>query len=118
MNAPDLFGAFANPLRLRILNLLQERKEICVCDLAGNTLDRTHIGGDVLAFIAVAACCRRDEFAAFIAKRNAETVNLWLRRDLDRGNTGLWCFCPVDASSDTSRPAPACRSRSCASRSG
>jgi len=33
MNAPDLFGAFANPIRLRILNLLQERKEICVCDL-------------------------------------------------------------------------------------
>jgi len=33
MNAPDLFGAFANPVRLRILNLLQERKEICVCDL-------------------------------------------------------------------------------------
>lgn len=33
MNAPDLFGAFANPLRLRILNLLQEQKEVCVCDL-------------------------------------------------------------------------------------
>jgi ArsR family transcriptional regulator len=33
MNAPDLFGAFANPTRLRILNLLQEAKEICVCDL-------------------------------------------------------------------------------------
>jgi ArsR family transcriptional regulator len=33
MNAPDLFGAFANPTRLRILNLLQDRKEICVCDL-------------------------------------------------------------------------------------
>lgn len=33
MNAPDLFGAFANPIRLRILNLLQEQKEICVCDL-------------------------------------------------------------------------------------
>lgn len=33
MNAPDLFGAFANPTRLRILNLLQEQKEICVCDL-------------------------------------------------------------------------------------
>lgn len=29
----DLFGAFANPLRLRILSLLQEQKEICVCDL-------------------------------------------------------------------------------------
>jgi ArsR family transcriptional regulator len=29
----DLFGAFANPIRLRILNLLQEKKEICVCDL-------------------------------------------------------------------------------------
>jgi ArsR family transcriptional regulator len=33
MNASDVFGAFANPIRLRILNLLQERKEICVCDL-------------------------------------------------------------------------------------
>ena len=33
MNAPDLFGAFANPTRLRLLGLLQERKEICVCDL-------------------------------------------------------------------------------------
>jgi ArsR family transcriptional regulator len=33
MNASDLFGAFANPLRLRLLNLLQEQKEICVCDL-------------------------------------------------------------------------------------
>jgi ArsR family transcriptional regulator len=33
MNAPDLFGAFAHPVRLRILNLLQEQKEICVCDL-------------------------------------------------------------------------------------
>ena len=33
MNASDLFGAFANPTRLRILNLLQEQKEICVCDL-------------------------------------------------------------------------------------
>lgn len=33
MNAPDLFGAFANPIRLRILNLLQEQKELCVCDL-------------------------------------------------------------------------------------
>ena len=33
MNAPDLFGAFANPIRLRILSLLQEQKEICVCDL-------------------------------------------------------------------------------------
>jgi ArsR family transcriptional regulator len=33
MNAPDLFGAFANPIRLRVLNLLQEQKEICVCDL-------------------------------------------------------------------------------------
>jgi ArsR family transcriptional regulator len=33
MMAPDLFGAFANPTRLRILNLLQEQKEVCVCDL-------------------------------------------------------------------------------------
>lgn len=33
MNAPSLFGAFANPTRLRILNLLQDQKEICVCDL-------------------------------------------------------------------------------------
>jgi len=33
MNAPDVFGAFANPTRLRILNLLQEQNEICVCDL-------------------------------------------------------------------------------------
>jgi len=33
MNASDLFGSFANPTRLRILNLLQEQKDICVCDL-------------------------------------------------------------------------------------
>lgn len=33
MNAPGLFGAFANPTRLRILNLLQGHGEICVCDL-------------------------------------------------------------------------------------
>jgi ArsR family transcriptional regulator len=33
MNAPGLFSAFANPIRLRILNLLMEQKEICVCDL-------------------------------------------------------------------------------------
>jgi ArsR family transcriptional regulator len=33
MDASDLFGAFANPIRLRILNLLHEQKEICVCDL-------------------------------------------------------------------------------------
>jgi ArsR family transcriptional regulator len=33
MNHSDLFGAFANPTRLRILNLLQAEKEICVCDL-------------------------------------------------------------------------------------
>jgi ArsR family transcriptional regulator len=33
MNSSRLFGAFANPTRLRILNLLQEPKEVCVCDL-------------------------------------------------------------------------------------
>ena len=33
MYASDLFGAFADPTRLRILNLLQQQKEICVCDL-------------------------------------------------------------------------------------
>jgi ArsR family transcriptional regulator len=33
MNPPDLFGAFANPIRLRLLNLLQDHEEICVCDL-------------------------------------------------------------------------------------
>jgi len=33
MNAPELFAAFANPMRLRILNLLQQQQEICVCDL-------------------------------------------------------------------------------------
>jgi ArsR family transcriptional regulator, arsenate/arsenite/antimonite-responsive transcriptional repressor len=33
MSAPELFGAFANPIRLRILGLLQEQKELCVCDL-------------------------------------------------------------------------------------
>ena len=33
MEPSDLFGAFANPTRLRILNLLQAEKEICVCDL-------------------------------------------------------------------------------------
>jgi ArsR family transcriptional regulator len=29
----DLFRAFADPTRLRILNLLLEAKEMCVCDL-------------------------------------------------------------------------------------
>lgn len=33
MKPSDLFGAFASPMRLRILNLLQAEKEICVCDL-------------------------------------------------------------------------------------
>ena len=33
MKSADLFGAFANPTRLRILNLLQAEKEVCVCDL-------------------------------------------------------------------------------------
>ena len=33
MRAPDLFGAFAHPTRLRLLNLLQQEKELCVCDL-------------------------------------------------------------------------------------
>ena len=33
MNPADLFGALANPTRLRILSLLQAEKEICVCDL-------------------------------------------------------------------------------------
>jgi len=31
---PDVFRAFADPTRLRILNLLAER-EVCVCDLCG-----------------------------------------------------------------------------------
>jgi len=31
---PDVFRAFADPTRLRILNLLLER-EVCVCDLCG-----------------------------------------------------------------------------------
>ena len=33
MSPSDLFGAFANPTRLRLLNLLQAEKELCVCDL-------------------------------------------------------------------------------------
>jgi ArsR family transcriptional regulator len=33
MTASNLFGAFAHPTRLRILNLLYEQKELCVCDL-------------------------------------------------------------------------------------
>jgi ArsR family transcriptional regulator len=33
MDAPGLFGAFASPTRLRILNVLQEQEEVCVCDL-------------------------------------------------------------------------------------
>jgi ArsR family transcriptional regulator len=33
MYASDLFGAFADPTRLRILNLLLQQKELCVCDL-------------------------------------------------------------------------------------
>ena len=33
MKAPELFRAFADPLRLRILHLLHVRKELCVCDL-------------------------------------------------------------------------------------
>jgi ArsR family transcriptional regulator len=31
-NTPDLFRAFADPTRLRLLNLLSQR-ELCVCDL-------------------------------------------------------------------------------------
>ena len=33
MKSGDLFRAFADPTRLRILNLLDEQKELCVCDL-------------------------------------------------------------------------------------
>jgi ArsR family transcriptional regulator len=33
MKPSDLFRAFADPTRLRILNLLLAQKEICVCDL-------------------------------------------------------------------------------------
>ena len=33
MKSADLFRAFADPTRLRILNLLDEQKELCVCDL-------------------------------------------------------------------------------------
>lgn len=33
MNEPDLFRAFADPIRLRLLGLLGQGKEICVCDL-------------------------------------------------------------------------------------
>ena len=33
MRSPALFGAFADPTRLRILNLLLAAKELCVCDL-------------------------------------------------------------------------------------
>ena len=33
MEAPDLFRAFADPTRLRLLGLLGEWKEVCVCDL-------------------------------------------------------------------------------------
>jgi ArsR family transcriptional regulator len=33
MKTPALFGAFADPTRLRILSLLLAGKELCVCDL-------------------------------------------------------------------------------------
>jgi ArsR family transcriptional regulator len=33
MSSADVFRAFADPTRLRILSLLQQEKEICVCDL-------------------------------------------------------------------------------------
>jgi ArsR family transcriptional regulator len=33
MLASEVFAAFADPTRLRILNLLIEEKELCVCDL-------------------------------------------------------------------------------------
>ena len=33
MSPSELFGALADPTRLRILGLLQAEKEICVCDL-------------------------------------------------------------------------------------
>jgi ArsR family transcriptional regulator len=33
MEAPGLFGAFADATRLRILHLLLEEKELCVCDV-------------------------------------------------------------------------------------
>jgi ArsR family transcriptional regulator len=35
MEPAGLFAAFADPTRLRILALLQQEKEICVCDLCG-----------------------------------------------------------------------------------
>jgi ArsR family transcriptional regulator len=33
MNSPEVFRAFADPTRLRILSLLRAQKELCVCDL-------------------------------------------------------------------------------------
>jgi len=33
MNSSQLFRAFADPTRLRILSLLRAQKELCVCDL-------------------------------------------------------------------------------------
>ena len=33
MKSSDLFAAFAHPTRLRILGLLKQEKELCVCDL-------------------------------------------------------------------------------------
>jgi ArsR family transcriptional regulator len=33
MKPSELFAAFADPTRLRILSLLHEQKEVCVCDL-------------------------------------------------------------------------------------
>jgi ArsR family transcriptional regulator len=33
MKAPAVFAAFADPTRLRILHLLLEEKELCVCDV-------------------------------------------------------------------------------------
>lgn len=33
MKSSEIFSAFADPTRLRILSLLQAQKEICVCDI-------------------------------------------------------------------------------------
>ncbi|MBB6430500.1 ArsR/SmtB family transcription factor [Algisphaera agarilytica] len=37
-HADLIFRAFADPTRLRLMNLLQDQEEVCVCDLM-NTLD-------------------------------------------------------------------------------
>ena len=49
--------------------------------LVRDLFDSAHVGGDVLAFRAVAARCGLDQHAAFVANGNGEAVDLGLGGD-------------------------------------